>query len=656
MLQPRLFAASFGAIVALLGAALARPIAAICRSLGLWVEETAYVFEYSDPGDFGPPLAAWVEFPAGISPSLLAHGALLGWLGYECFRIFKPTSIVWLVVAALLVRLVDVVVVTPLTFFPSEVWREALGWRMSTLAGWLPDPTSFFDTYHFALVGVLTAGLASTSAKAVPSPVATLDSRPGFPYGPSSPMELNRLFLVSLMPTTSATRRALLDSAQDRHHGPLPEPGIDTYLALGFAKYLDRRDLRFRFAYVLCGLLILIGGVGAESASVVSAGILSAILVRFLKVSKERTGIAPLLQQTRFDPDSIRASEWIEPSRAEKARVASAGQNVVVYSGFDPFTFAGSESGSWSVAIDVQRGREDLGSRVDPKPIETRELYDELAEAARAAYPDSMASSDMVLVSGVQPPKEVLATRLSKPISQIAPDAFEVFVGGRDERIRHYRWLQLPQYGGELVQSWLIRCSCDDRNLFVEVARRIHSPVAATHRWVDRRAPVRWFTALRWLQESLVVGPVVAVFEAFGLPFRLAGAARRLLGLDQAAVRRAISLDPLYDYGRSNSLRTMVGGTNFTHYFQKVDTELGKKAVDREIFNALIDYLNELDIDTSELRDGQSTVLNNGIIVHGGDVSAETLAVGDRAKATKKSLGQTIGRIRKSPVGSKGGG
>ena len=57
------------------------------------------------------------------------------------------------------------------------------------------------------------------------------------------------------------------------------------------------------------------------------------------------------------------------------------------------------------------------------------------------------------------------------------------------------------------------------------------------------------------------------------------------------------------------------------------------KLVEKEILDAIIDFLEAHDIDTSELRERQSMILNNGVIMSGGTVQAETVAMGGRARA-----------------------
>ncbi len=97
--------------------------------------------------------------------------------------------------------------------------------------------------------------------------------------------------------------------------------------------------------------------------------------------------------------------------------------------------------------------------------------------------------------------------------------------------------------------------------------------------------------------------------------------------------RRRIRTSPLYNYGTDTALRQQLSSNRYVHYFQKLDGDFYSKVLERTILDEIVSFLDEHDIDTSDIRERQTTILNSGIIVQGGDVNAETLAVGSGAKA-----------------------
>jgi ATP-dependent Clp protease ATP-binding subunit ClpA len=68
-------------------------------------------------------------------------------------------------------------------------------------------------------------------------------------------------------------------------------------------------------------------------------------------------------------------------------------------------------------------------------------------------------------------------------------------------------------------------------------------------------------------------------------------------------------------------------------YFQKLDKEMHAKIVEQQLLDVLAKFLEDHGIDVSELKERGSYILNNGVMVSGGSIQAEGLAVGEGAQA-----------------------
>jgi len=66
-------------------------------------------------------------------------------------------------------------------------------------------------------------------------------------------------------------------------------------------------------------------------------------------------------------------------------------------------------------------------------------------------------------------------------------------------------------------------------------------------------------------------------------------------------------------------------------YFQKLDNEMNIKVVQQQVIDALVEFLDKHSIDTSEIKQRGMHILNNGVIVSGGTMSAESISVGKGA-------------------------
>ena len=130
------------------------------------------------------------------------------------------------------------------------------------------------------------------------------------------------------------------------------------------------------------------------------------------------------------------------------------------------------------------------------------------------------------------------------------------------------------------------------------------------------------------------------------LPRLLVGAVRGL-----SADVRALSRPPAriggsapvgVNHGATTSLRELAQGTAYRRYFQRIDSEMTTKIVERQLLDSIARFLREHRIDTSELQERQSAILNYGLIVSGGNVSAGSMAVGQNAQSMMSRIGAAI--------------
>ncbi|MBF0608213.1 MAG: hypothetical protein HQL61_11775 [Magnetococcales bacterium] len=64
-----------------------------------------------------------------------------------------------------------------------------------------------------------------------------------------------------------------------------------------------------------------------------------------------------------------------------------------------------------------------------------------------------------------------------------------------------------------------------------------------------------------------------------------------------------------------------------------LDKEMYVKVLEREIIDSIADFLDKHNIDTSDFKDKATAIVNNGIFVQGGNIQANAIAVGAKAKA-----------------------
>jgi hypothetical protein len=86
-------------------------------------------------------------------------------------------------------------------------------------------------------------------------------------------------------------------------------------------------------------------------------------------------------------------------------------------------------------------------------------------------------------------------------------------------------------------------------------------------------------------------------------------------------------------------LREVASTEEYRRYFQYLDKEMYVKIIERQFLESIVEFLDVRNIDTSDLKRRQETILNNGVIVSGGAFTAGNLAVGAQAKASTSTFG-----------------
>jgi hypothetical protein len=149
------------------------------------------------------------------------------------------------------------------------------------------------------------------------------------------------------------------------------------------------------------------------------------------------------------------------------------------------------------------------------------------------------------------------------------------------------------------------------------------------------RTPVRWLLAPATVSRA-VTAPVSR-------------------SLQRARQRREITEALRFDYGSSQSPRERAADSNYQRYFQKLDGEMHGKVVDKTVLEALVSFLDAKGIDTAELVQRQTTILNNGVFVTGGaTVTAQSMAAGAGAQATAGGRQRVAQAARAAAPGANG--
>jgi hypothetical protein len=311
--------------------------------------------------------------------------------------------------------------------------------------------------------------------------------------------------------------------------------------------------------------------------------------------------------------------------------------NVTVYSGYGPFAGVGFSHGGWSFAINLSEGAQGIDRPRTPRPISIPELYARVVTDIDALDVPGMEQRDHVFVDGrrlreeprlLLPVKDVPA----RPHASLPAAEVQALVGKSGERLRHYKVIRVNAWGGELVVSVFVRFMKVEQALFAEVSYFLLPPLNEACHIADRISPTPgWRDHVRLIASSVVMTPV-ALWRAFGGVKSHVFHERTVFKRAKRARIQAQS-DPSYDFGAPPSVRQIQMSGHYRQYFQQLDRDMYVKVIEERLLDSLINYLDEHDIDTGDLRMRSMTVMNNGVMMTGGTLQAENIAAGSKARA-----------------------
>jgi hypothetical protein len=423
---------------------------------------------------------------------------------------------------------------------------------------------------------------------------------------------------------------------RERHRAVAPSYGVDLHAVVRHCLAARRREL----ARALALTAVLLGGFPAFlllGASPLGAALRVVVLawavVLLGRCLTRYEVLAGHLLRDRFDVRAApRASVRDEKLIRELERHQLA--NVTVYSGFSPFVGCGLDRGGWSFVVDVRRGKEELAGKRQPMRFEVEELYAALLDTVRSLQIPALRVEDRLFMNGrdVRGEEWILPDEFARPLPWVDPAVVHEYLRAPTQRVRHYLTVQLVDWKGELVLSLFLRFNLVGGSLFCEGSYFLLPPVKEEYHAVDDVSAFPDARALvREVALSALLAPFLLVLAPFSVVERMSS--RWAAWLERRATRRLIRSRPMFDYGAATTIRQEGMSGNYRHYFQKLDELMYTKLVQKKVFESIATFLDARGIDTGELRERQTTVLNSGVIITGGEIKAQSLAVGSGARA-----------------------
>jgi hypothetical protein len=253
---------------------------------------------------------------------------------------------------------------------------------------------------------------------------------------------------------------------------------------------------------------------------------------------------------------------------------------------------------------------------------------------------------DRLFVSGgaVHRDRRLLPDPAAPPVARVSPRIVHEFMNYPTGPIRHFKCIRIDSWMREIAFSGFLHFAVHGRTLYVEQTVCMLLPIKAGYHVVDgltrgllpgEGGSLAWET-LKDLPASLLRAPV----ELFGY------VRSRYREREQDRVLQKIINEPLpIDYGARVSVRELGQARHWRNYFQELDSHRHLQLVQAQVLNAILDFLEDHHIDTSEFRQRHSTIMT-GVFIQGGTIYGSTIAAGPGATAVT-----SIGRPGTSGAG-----
>lgn len=458
--------------------------------------------------------------------------------------------------------------------------------------------------------------------------------------------ETTRFLCASAFTAGASFRTGILHSLREPNRAVAPEAMIDLELVAGVCAYAEKRHNGYIYVYLAAALTSALVTI-AEPYAGIFLLLISSGVIGYIKARNERVKILPSFKPNTFNSDTVRQKFTTPLHDGFHAAIPLDSQNLIVYSGYTPFVGSGYDTGGWSFNISLDKMKEHSSNSIGTADFTIDEIYDAIDQSARRLRIADMENRDVFFVSGtdIRDDRTLLPEIFARPRQVLSEELADKYRSTGSSRIRCFKRFRIFDWGGEIVTSSFIRCIFQGRSLSLEFRRYVMPPLRAAYRKVDYIPTWNWKAAVSTFFISLTSGPFMAAFSPLIVIALWQRGLQELFFGPYPGRRKEIERNPAFDYGSHGGYRMRFTSDAYFHYFQQSDADLYGKLLEREALDCLVAFLDAHGIDTSDIKERQTSILNNGVIVQGGDVKAENLAVGAGSKAVKSTRFQRIRQL-----------
>jgi hypothetical protein len=461
----------------------------------------------------------------------------------------------------------------------------------------------------------------------------------------ASASDATRYLCAAVQLDSMLAERVIREIVDEEFKAPPSSPEVDLIKVLQHALAARGRQLvRDVILTLLLFVLIVLLATGVSVILTVIIGLLLAWLV--VSVEQVVTTYGVVARELR--PGAVGAAPAPPPGSWAAHRLDQlarrSGGNVTVAGDYNPFVGSGgSLDDAWSFTLDIGRAAEGQIAQ----PFSVHEIHDHVFDRLTRVGLPGVSLDEQVFVDGrdLRGDRRFLPDELAPPVPHVDDTLVRALIAAPEDHARTYIRLRVTGWRGQLVLSTFLRFVVTGQNLFIELSHSLLTPVLERYQEVDNLLPQPSFRQLLRIARRSFTPALVGLFLApFAVTRAIFAPLRR--HRHRARQRREITTALRFNYGPIAAPREVVSDSRYQRYFQQLDRSLYSKVVEKRLLEAIVSFLDDKGIDTHELIERQTTILNNGVYITGqSTVNAQSIAGGLGARA-KTRLTRTGGATK----------
>ncbi|UBF24399.1 hypothetical protein K9N68_22210 [Kovacikia minuta CCNUW1] len=318
-------------------------------------------------------------------------------------------------------------------------------------------------------------------------------------------------------------------------------------------------------------------------------------------------------------------------------------QNVITFGRYQPFLGSGGQISQWTLAIDHKPAEEhpQTNTRI-AIPVEA--FYKAADQEIATLNLPYLEQFSHLLVDGfeMEVDGQILINPKTPPKTTLPEDI--IWTLGHDDLRSRYRTYRLYRYTDterDQVLSYFLRFYNIGSMTFVESSTHI---LPCIDRQRFSLTPLLKDSKISRLIKTLAIALLLFITTTYAF------VALAYLGifawkvanwwLDDARRSQEAKWHEEYNYGHIRTFRESIAARNYESYYGVQDLTMYWKSIQQAVLDSMVQLLKQHGVDTSQFEQAASTIINTGIMVSGGNFSANQVAAGMGATTAMNSQPQ----------------